>query len=200
MATLAEPKAVRQLSYYIKSLCCASPFESTRDDMFDLFEPILGKYSHPPNHECHVDSIDSDFVEAHAILFIISNTNEEKRPLAKPVTVYMQQYESAQIRFFRALDNYIARTAKSWLELGALSKPSFHLVLIFPNCFSCHRELQCSARIRQDILDCTRRIERNLDHDPPRALQKHLCPTLKGSSDSLEVRAPDGYHRFPAHR
>ncbi|KAI1377316.1 hypothetical protein F4677DRAFT_52454 [Hypoxylon crocopeplum] len=63
LAILARPNALQQLFYYTKGLCVPIPFESARESIMSLFDPILG-----PNISRH-PSIDVDFIKAHSLLF-----------------------------------------------------------------------------------------------------------------------------------
>ncbi|KAH8756015.1 hypothetical protein F5883DRAFT_429942 [Diaporthe sp. PMI_573] len=77
LAILARPYAVIQLFYYTKSLCVAIPFKSARDSILTLFDPIID------GTQTRLQAIDLNFVQAHGILFIRSNTDEKDKALSK---------------------------------------------------------------------------------------------------------------------
>ncbi|KAL1866030.1 hypothetical protein Daus18300_006931 [Diaporthe australafricana] len=114
LAILARPNAVKQLSYYTKSLCVAIPFKSARDSILTLFDPIIN------GTQTRLQAIDLNFVKAHGILFITSNTDEREKALSKTPDELMVQFKKAKSEFLSHLDNHIARTTRSWMEPGAL--------------------------------------------------------------------------------
>lgn len=113
LAILARPNAVQQLFYYTKSLCVAVPFKSARDSILTLFDPILS------GTQNRLQPIDLAFVKAHAILFIVSNTDEKEKPLPKPLGDLMHQFGNARGEFLALLDSHIARATRGWMEPGA---------------------------------------------------------------------------------
>lgn len=113
LAILARPNAVQQLFYYTKSLCVAVPFKSARDSILTLFDPILS------GTQNRLQPIDLAFVKAHAILFIVSNTDEKEKPLPKPLDDLMLQFGNAKSEFLAQLDSHIARATRGWMEPGA---------------------------------------------------------------------------------
>ncbi|KAH8754798.1 hypothetical protein F5883DRAFT_632527 [Diaporthe sp. PMI_573] len=114
LAILARPNAVKQLSYYTKSLCVAIPFKSARDSILTLFDPIIN------GTQTRLQAIDLNFVKAHGILFITSNTDEREKALPKKPDELMVEFKKAKSEFLSHLDNHIARTNRSWMEPGAL--------------------------------------------------------------------------------
>ncbi|KAI7782655.1 hypothetical protein LA080_012991 [Diaporthe eres] len=114
LAILARPNAVKQLFYYTKSLCVAIPFKSARDSILTLFDPIIN------GTQTRLQAMDLNFVRAHGILFITSNTDEKDKALPKNRDELMVEYEKAKDQFLSHLDNHIARTTRSWMEPGAL--------------------------------------------------------------------------------
>ncbi|KAK2600575.1 hypothetical protein N8I77_010097 [Diaporthe amygdali] len=114
LAILARPNAVKQLFYYTKSLCVAIPFKSARDSILTLFDPIIN------GTQTRLQAIDLNFVKAHGILFITSNTDEKDKAFPKNRDELMVEYEKAKSEFLSHLDNHIARTTRSWMEPGAL--------------------------------------------------------------------------------
>ncbi|KAH8755088.1 hypothetical protein F5883DRAFT_430944, partial [Diaporthe sp. PMI_573] len=77
LAILARPYAVKQLFYYTKSLCVAIPFKSARYSILTLFDPIIS------GTQTRLQAIDLNFVKAHGVLFIRSNTDEKDKAVAK---------------------------------------------------------------------------------------------------------------------
>ncbi|KAH8743621.1 hypothetical protein F5883DRAFT_530207 [Diaporthe sp. PMI_573] len=114
LAILARPNAVRQLFYYTKSLCVAIPFKSARDSILTLFDPTIN------GTQTRLEAIDLNFVKAHGILFITSNTDEKDKTLPKTCLNLEVEYEKAKSQFLSHLDNHIARTTRTWMEPGAL--------------------------------------------------------------------------------
>lgn len=114
LAILARPYAVKQLFYYTKSLCVAIPFKSARDSILTLFDPIIN------GTQTRLQAIDLNYVKAHGILFIRSNTDEKDKALPKNRSELAFEYEKAKGQFLAQLDNHIARTTRSWMEPGAL--------------------------------------------------------------------------------
>lgn len=114
LAILARPNAVKQLFYYTKSLCVEIPFKSARDSILTLFDPIIN------GTQTRLQAIDLNFVKAHGILFITSNTDETDKALPKDRDELMAEYETAKSQFLSHLDNHVARTTRSWMEPGAL--------------------------------------------------------------------------------
>lgn len=113
LAILARPNVIQQLFYYTKSLCVAIPFKSARDSILTLFDPILDGTA------SRLQQIDVAYIKTHGILFIISNTDENEKPLPKPVDALMAECSQAMDEFLSLLDNHIARTTRGWLEMGA---------------------------------------------------------------------------------
>ncbi|KAH8749334.1 hypothetical protein F5883DRAFT_435891 [Diaporthe sp. PMI_573] len=114
LAILARPYAVKQLFYYTKSLCVAIPFKSARDSILTLFDPIID------GTQTRLQAIDLNFVKAHGVLFIRSNTDEKDKALSKGRDALLVEYEKAKDQFLAHLDNHIARTTRNWIEPGAL--------------------------------------------------------------------------------
>jgi hypothetical protein len=114
LAILARPYAVKQLFYYTKSLCVAIPFKSARDSILTLFDPIIN------GTQTRLQAIDLNFVKAHGVLFIRSNTDEKDEALSNGRDGLLVEYEKAKGQFLAHLDNHIARTTRNWMEPGAL--------------------------------------------------------------------------------
>ncbi|RYO79196.1 hypothetical protein DL766_006947 [Monosporascus sp. MC13-8B] len=98
LAILARPNALRQLFYYVKSLCVPIPFGSARQSIMTLFDPIL-KATQPSR----LATIDAAFVKAHGILFSGSLS---------------EQFIPAMEEFLGKLDSHIDRTTRRWVESG----------------------------------------------------------------------------------
>ncbi|KAF3768185.1 hypothetical protein M406DRAFT_75543 [Cryphonectria parasitica EP155] len=108
LAILSKPNAYQQLFYYSKSLCIAYLFKSARDSILTLFDPILN------NNQHNLPISEFTFVKSHAILFIISNTNEEKKPLPEPVDRMLADYNTTKTEFISRLDHIISQYTKGW--------------------------------------------------------------------------------------
>lgn len=113
LAILARPNAIQQLFYYTKSLCVAVPFKSARDSILTLFDPILN------GTQNRLQPIDTAYVKAHGVLFIVSNTDEKQKPLPKPLDDFLLDYRNTKEEFVSSLDLHIARSTKHWMEPGA---------------------------------------------------------------------------------
>lgn len=114
LAILARPHAVKQLFFYTKSLCVAIPFKSARDSILTLFDPIIN------GTQTRLQAIDLNYVKAHGILFIRSNTDEKDKALSRNRDELVVECEKAKGQFLAHLDTHIARTTRSWMEPGAL--------------------------------------------------------------------------------
>ncbi|KAK4162042.1 EST/SMG-like protein 1 [Cladorrhinum sp. PSN259] len=106
LAILARPNALQQLYYYTKSLCVAIPFVSARDSIMTLFDPIMAVT--PNQQQTRLPPVDLAFTKTHGIMF--SGKQQEK-------------LKSSKDDFLQALDSYIARSTKRWLE------PGYHIAL-----------------------------------------------------------------------
>lgn len=99
LAILARPNALQQLFYYSKSLCVEIPFNSARESILTLFEPVLsnshGHYRLPP--------LDASFVKAHGLLFTGQN---------------MERFEQTVKEFLNLLDSQIGRVTRKFMEQG----------------------------------------------------------------------------------
>jgi hypothetical protein len=100
-AILARPDALQELCSHSKSLCVANPFNSARESILTLFDPVLtltGKHGHrlPP--------LDTHFVRVHGLLF-------------KQI---MDNFDGELTQFLRLLDLQIRRVTSSFMEQGYL--------------------------------------------------------------------------------
>jgi hypothetical protein len=100
LAILARPQAIQQLFYYTKSLCVAIRFDSARESIMTLFDPIM---AHDPSQPSRLSKFELEFVRCHGILF------SDK---------YSDKFEDSSNNFINLLDNHIARVAKNFLEPG----------------------------------------------------------------------------------
>ncbi|GAP86596.1 hypothetical protein SAMD00023353_2001470 [Rosellinia necatrix] len=100
LAILARPNALQQLYYYTKSLCVPIPFQSAKESIMTLFDPILGVGSYQHAHLPHVDIA---FVKTHGILFT------HKQP---------GKFQQVVAEFLGSLDSHINGIGKGWLEAG----------------------------------------------------------------------------------
>ncbi|KAJ9155637.1 hypothetical protein NKR23_g1920 [Pleurostoma richardsiae] len=97
LAILARPNAIQQLFFYTKSLCVAVPFNSARESIMTLFEPIMAASQRPL-------SVETSFVEAHGYLF--TGKSPDNLPAVRD-------------SFLSQLDNVIARQTRRWIETGS---------------------------------------------------------------------------------
>lgn len=100
LAILARPNALQQLYYYARSLTSVKPFASARESILTLLDPILGKAIASYTHAL---PIDTNFIQAHGILF-------EKLP--------EKDFDEAVAAFQTPLDNHIGRVTAKWKEQG----------------------------------------------------------------------------------
>ncbi|SPN99845.1 uncharacterized protein DNG_02697 [Cephalotrichum gorgonifer] len=98
LAILARPNWLQQLLYYSKSLCVPNPFESARESILTLFDPLI-KEAGPHPYEMQQQPIDPPFVRCHACMFMRTG----------PQRSYAD-------KFLALLDNHIARTARLFLQ------------------------------------------------------------------------------------
>ncbi|TLS21329.1 uncharacterized protein PpBr36_10345 [Pyricularia pennisetigena] len=97
LAILARPNVVTQLFYYAKSLCVPIPFNSARDSILTLFEPIMAG----THHKLH--AVDRALVRCHGTFFTGKDTED---------------LEDARNEFLSNLDLAVAKGASRWLEAG----------------------------------------------------------------------------------
>jgi hypothetical protein len=100
LAILARPNGFQQLFYYSKSLCVPIQFDSARESIMTLLDPVMAL---SPNHVARLVPTELEFVRCHGILF------SKKFP---------EKYEASANEFISSLDNFIARNAKRFLEQG----------------------------------------------------------------------------------
>ncbi|KAK3355314.1 hypothetical protein B0H65DRAFT_544574 [Neurospora tetraspora] len=105
LAILSRPNAVQQLYYYAKSLCVAIPFNSARDSIMTLFDPVLGPDS---SRHSRLHHIDLAFVQTHGVMF--SGKSQDK------LEHYMEN-------FLKPLDNHIQVSGYQWRE------PGYHIAI-----------------------------------------------------------------------
>ncbi|KAF2015220.1 hypothetical protein BU24DRAFT_173756 [Aaosphaeria arxii CBS 175.79] len=100
LAILARPNALQQLAYYCRSLTCVVPFDSARESILTLLNPVLDRN---PAAFSQGLPIDIRFIQAHAILF------KKLSP---------EDFEDARQAFQSQLDNHINRVTAKWKEQG----------------------------------------------------------------------------------
>jgi hypothetical protein len=103
LAILARPNALQQMYYYSRSLTCVKPFQSTRESILTLLDPILGR---PGATLTHALPIDTNFIKAHGLQF-------EKKDQSPSV-----EFRNAEAEFLGNLDNHIGRVTAKWKEQG----------------------------------------------------------------------------------
>ena len=101
LAILARPYTLQQLSYYIKSLTCVTPFENTKASVMTLFTPILNGRASAYHRSSSFELV---FIKAHGILFCGRSSDEFNACFN-------------QIRD-NLLDNYIGRVTAKFKEQG----------------------------------------------------------------------------------
>ncbi|KAI2637880.1 hypothetical protein GGS26DRAFT_588249 [Hypomontagnella submonticulosa] len=100
LAILARPNPLQQLYYYTKSLCVPIPFNSARESIMTLFDPILDPTS---SHHTKLMAVEVAFVKAHGILF--SNK-------------FFDEFIETVLKFTGLLDSHIGRTTRKWMASG----------------------------------------------------------------------------------
>ncbi|PHH59166.1 hypothetical protein CDD81_3668 [Ophiocordyceps australis] len=109
LAILARPNALQQLYYYAKALCVPIPFDSARESIMTLFDPVLGSgaaaaaVAAAASSGVRYDPVDAAFVRVNGILF-------SGRA--------MEQLQPSMELFFDGLDGRIAAAHSGWLEAG----------------------------------------------------------------------------------
>jgi hypothetical protein len=110
LAILARPNALQQMYYYSRSLTCVKPFQSARESILTLLDPILGRAGAPLTHAL---AIDTNFIKAHGLQFDEYALPEEKRGASPSV-----EFLNAKSEFIGNLDNHIGRVTAKWKEQG----------------------------------------------------------------------------------
>lgn len=108
LAILARPYTIEQLSLYLRSLTCITPFESAKGSIMTLFDPILnGKESATRRSS----PLEIAFIKPHGILF------------TKGPTDALDQFDEAmkQLEGDELFDNYIDKTATKFKEIGVFA-------------------------------------------------------------------------------
>ncbi|TLS23160.1 uncharacterized protein PpBr36_05763 [Pyricularia pennisetigena] len=96
LAILARSDIVGQLFYYAKSLCIPIPFNSARDSILTLSEPIMSGTG-------KLHAVDRALVRCHGTFFTGKGTED---------------LEEARNEFLSSLDLAMAKSARRWLESG----------------------------------------------------------------------------------
>lgn len=100
LAILARPNALQQLFYYTKSLCVPIHFDSARESIMTLLDPIMAL---GPKQTSRLAPTELEFVRCHGILF-------SKK--------YPEKFEDSVNEFINTLDTHIARNTRKFLEPG----------------------------------------------------------------------------------
>ncbi|KAL0475282.1 hypothetical protein QR685DRAFT_431429 [Neurospora intermedia] len=139
LAILSRPNAVQQLYYYAKSLCVAIPFNSARDSIMTLFDPVLGPDS---SRHSRLHHIDLAFVQTHGVMF--SGKSQDK------LEDYMEN-------FLKPLGNHIQVSGYQWRE------PGYHIAIA--NCCAIigwgneknpvYRAIKAKASVNNESRDLT---------------------------------------------
>ena len=66
LAILARPCSIEQLSLYTRALTCLTSFESARESIMTLFNPILHSQDSASRRSSSFDTV---FIRAHGILY-----------------------------------------------------------------------------------------------------------------------------------
>jgi hypothetical protein len=111
LAILARPNALQQMYYYSRSLTCVKPFQSARESILTLLDPILGRAGAPLTHAL---AIDTNFIRAHALQFEESSVVKVKDQDDEPTDEFL----NAKAEFVGNLDNHIGRVTAKWKEQG----------------------------------------------------------------------------------
>jgi hypothetical protein len=111
LAILARPNALQQMYYYSRSLTCVKPFQSARESILTLLDPILGRAGAPLTHAL---AIDTNFIRAHALQFEESSVVKVKDQDDEPTDEFL----NAKAEFLGNLDNHIGRVTAKWKEQG----------------------------------------------------------------------------------
>lgn len=75
LAILARPDSLRQLYFYSKSLCVASPFMAARESILTLFDPVLQEAAKNP-HLAKQSPFIIAFLRVHAMMFTGSSAEQ----------------------------------------------------------------------------------------------------------------------------
>jgi hypothetical protein len=110
LAILARPNALQQMYYYSRSLTCVKPFQSARESILTLLDPILGRAGATLTHAL---AIDTNFIKAHGLQFEEYSVPEEKRGQSPSV-----DFTNAKADYIGNLDNHIGRVTAKWKEQG----------------------------------------------------------------------------------
>ena len=105
LAILARPYTIEQLSFYLRSLTCVTPFESAKGSIMTLFNPILNGKESATRRSSSFETI---FIKAHGSLFIKGPTDPSDQ-----FDEAMKQFEADS--FF---DKYIDKAAARFREVG----------------------------------------------------------------------------------
>jgi len=110
IAITERPRAFDQMYYYSRSFTSVELFQSARESILTLFNPIPGRADATFTH---ILAIDSSFIKAHSVQFEKTRTEEERRK--ETLTV---DFPSAKAEFIGNLDNHIGRVTTKWNKWG----------------------------------------------------------------------------------
>ena len=108
LAILARPYTLEQLSLYTRSLTCITPFESARESIMTLFNPILSDKESATQRSSSLETV---FIRAHRILFTKGPTDTSNR-------------------FNDFLESYITKVAARFKEIEVFAAIA-HVAAIF---------------------------------------------------------------------
>ncbi|KAB5514953.1 hypothetical protein GE09DRAFT_1161685 [Coniochaeta sp. 2T2.1] len=106
LAILVRPNGFQQLFYYTKSMCVAIQFDSARESVMTLLDPIMAL---GPNQVSRFSTTELEFIRCHGIMF------SKKFP---------EKFEKSADDFIDSLDNFIASIA------GYFVQPSYWIGMI----------------------------------------------------------------------
>ena len=102
LAILAKPFSLAQLAYYTRSLSSVEPFDSARDSVMALFQPILDGKTFSYHR---VKALEMAYIKVHGVLFDRPQDNETFRETITSINNGL-------------LDAYIDRITSNFLEQG----------------------------------------------------------------------------------
>ncbi|KAB5566918.1 hypothetical protein GE09DRAFT_1273977 [Coniochaeta sp. 2T2.1] len=100
LAVLARPTGFQQLFYYTKSLLVAIQFDSARESVMTLLDPIMAP---GPNQVPRFSKTEYEFIRCHGIIF-------SKK--------FLEKFEESADNFIDSLDNFIASRARHFIQPG----------------------------------------------------------------------------------
>ena len=101
LAILARPVVMQQLYLYCRSLTCVQPFQSARDSMATLFDPVMGSSDTSALPTSRIETL---YLRAHSILCLRTR---------------FEDFGITLTGFLELLDSHITRSGTKWREEGA---------------------------------------------------------------------------------